>query len=215
MIYQPTGADDPIKQGDIFYPVPNIILDLDNIPSINDDSSVEVKKWEDIQKFPHSAALAVNQAWAIVASQDCDTSRAPMISFFIIKPFTTTSGNPTEFDSKPTKWWMERLTKKSKDDSGKWFYLPPDETIGFDERMVAVFQNIIQIPRESLESRKSVLRKGRLNQVADEHFRESIAQFFRRYPYNEWYPLNKDEFSEYLTAKKDTGDIPPYDWQVD
>lgn len=208
MIYDFPDENAPIRQGDIFYPIPNTTIDLESIPVIGEDGfSVEVKKWEDISGSC-SAALPLNQGWAIVASQDCDISRAPGISFFIIKPLSTI--NPEEFRNKTTpKKWMEWITKKGKEE-GKWFYLPPDEKLGFDERMMAVFQNIIQVPRESLEKRKS-LRKGRLNQTADEHFRESIAQFFRRYPYNEWYPLTKGEYDEYNNDKG--GNIEPYPWQ--
>lgn len=40
-------------------------------------------------------------------------------------------------------------------------------------------------------------RVGRLNHVGTEHFRESLAQYFRRYPYDEWYPLSSEELREY------------------
>lgn len=211
MIYEFPNIEDPIKQGDIFYPIPVNTMNLDEISLINDESNIEKKEWDELVGMEEFAAIVpIKKSWAIVASQDCDISRSPVISFFIIRPITFTSGNPDEFKNKNPKKWMEYITKKSKDDNGKWFYLPTDEKLGFSERMVAVFQDIIQIRREGLEKRK-YLRKGRLNQEADEHFRESIAQFFRRYPYNEWYSLSKDEFVEY--DKDKDGGIKPYPWQ--
>jgi len=54
------------------------------------------------------------------------------------------------------------------------------------------------------------LRRGRLNDMADEHFRERIADFFRRYPYDEWYALNQDELAVYQQEYPDTN---PYPWQ--
>lgn len=66
--------------------------------------------------------------------------------------------------------------------------------------------------RMTLEDLKKLLRfrKGRLNDVADEHFRERLSEFFRRYPYDEWYPLNLEELNEY---KKGNPDIELLPWQ--
>jgi hypothetical protein len=211
MIYEFPDESEPIRQGDIFYPIPNLTIDLDQIPILDKEGVPEVKKWEELSEFPSSATIAIGQAWGIVASQDCDTARSQTISLFTISPIEITTGNKDEYKDKSAHWWMERITKKSKIDRDKWFYLPPDAQLGFSERMVVVFQNILQLQRANLDSRKEILRKGRLNKEADEHFRESIAQFFRRYPYNEWYPLNKEEFEAYAEDKKEF--IPPYPWQ--
>ena len=67
----------------------------------------------------------------------------------------------------------------------------------------------LRIPRIDLEE-YSYLRKGRLNENAEAHFRERIAEFFRRYPYNEWYPLNQEEMEEY---KKRYPEAKLYSWQ--
>lgn len=39
---------------------------------------------------------------------------------------------------------------------------------------------------------------------------ESIAQYFRRYPYDEWYPLTNEDFLEY---NKEKGPVEPFEWQ--
>jgi hypothetical protein len=67
----------------------------------------------------------------------------------------------------------------------------------------------IRIPRTDLEGLRT-LRRGRLNNTADEHFRERISEFFRRYPYDEWYTLNPEELTEY---QKEHPETEPYPWQ--
>ncbi|HUW31054.1 MAG TPA: hypothetical protein VM223_05525, partial [Planctomycetota bacterium] len=66
---------------------------------------------------------------------------------------------------------------------------------------------VLRLDLEALRHR----RRGRLNDVALAHFRERVAEFYRRYPYNEWYPLNKDELKAYL---KDHPGSEPYRWQT-
>lgn len=92
----------------------------------------------------------------------------------------------------------------------RYFYLPPDPAIGFGERMAADFRVIIRVPREDLLNLRHY-RLGRLNNVAYEHFRESLAQYFRRYPYNEWYPLTREEVDEYSKGCEES--IEKYEWQ--
>ena len=64
--------------------------------------------------------------------------------------------------------------------------------------MAVDFMVTLRVPRDELEDIRD-LRKGRLNEVADEHFRERISEFFRRYPYDEWYPLNSEELQAYTS----------------
>lgn len=49
------------------------------------------------------------------------------------------------------------------------------------------------MPRNDLEHLR-VHRIGTLNKVANEHFREALSHFFRRYAYNEWYPLRRTSY---------------------
>jgi hypothetical protein len=205
MIYVYPGADQPIRQGDIFFPLPSLTFDLDNITIQNVDGVPAVKQWENVAT-DETAIIGIEKTWGIVASQDCDASHSLQIAFFVIKPYTIPTGTPTP------KSWCKIITTAERN-SPRTFYLPIDSRIGFITRQQVNFNDIIQVPRASLEPRVSTLRKGRLNDVADEHFRESIAQFFRRYPYNEWYPLDKDEFDAY---KSKEGDVKPvYPWQAD
>ena len=75
--------------------------------------------------------------------------------------------------------------------------------------MATDFTVTIRLPREDLEQFR-FCRQGRLNDVADEHFRERLSEFFRRYPYDEWYSLDDEELAEY---KKRHPDSKPFPWQ--
>lgn len=72
------------------------------------------------------------------------------------------------------------------------------------------FHIVFHMRRDYLEKYVEELRKGRLNKVAFQHYRESIAQYFRRYPYDEWYPLTNEEYLEYT---KEKGHVEPFEWQ--
>ncbi len=87
--------------------------------------------------------------------------------------------------------------------------LPTDKQLDFSDKMAVDFLVTLRVPREDLENLRS-LRRGRLNTVADEHFRERIGEFFRRYPYDEWYALDEREMAEYT---KEYPDTEPFQWQ--
>ncbi len=208
MIYETVKDDEPIKQGDIFYPLPLHLIDLNNISILNEKGENVIKNWEEIkeEEFVVSPVI-LKKTWGIVASQDCDNLRSPSITFFEIGKFSDISRLTQPSNA---KGWVKVITKHSRQNSG-CFYLPADESIGFNERMAVNFEHVLQITRESLESKICNLRKAKLNEVANEHFRECIAQFFRRYPYDEWYPLTKEEYDYY--NQENEGSIKPFPWQ--
>ncbi len=105
---------------------------------------------------------------------------------------------------------MKLITKHSRLNL-KWFYLPPEPKIGFNDKMAVDFQTVIPASRSYLEKNASTLRLGRLNEIASEHFREKIAEFYRRFAYDEWYSLDKKELAEYKKDKPEP--IPPFPWQ--
>lgn len=209
MIYEFPNREEPIRQGDIFYPLPDLSLNLNEIPILGEDGEVAVKNWDEVtvDDAPKPATVTLNKAWGIVASQDCDTVRAPTITFFVIEPLLKHNTTPPTNPAKWVSWITERKRERQ-----KLFYLPKDPRIGFEDRMLVVFEKVMQIARPPLEERISTLRRGRLNEIADEHYRESIAQFFRRYPYDEWYPLDKEELSAYAEEKAPEP-VRPFSWQ--
>ena len=62
--------------------------------------------------------------------------------------------------------------------------------------MAINFYLVVQVNRFYLEE-NVILGKGRLKNIAHQHYRERIAQYYRRYPYDEWYSFKKEEFSLY------------------
>ena len=203
MCYDLLENDRPIRQGDIFYPLPYTILSLEALQTIS-MAGLKASKWNDIKDIvmeeeeEEEAEIAISiglrKTWGIVASQDCDASDAPNISLFQIDPFVKVHSRP----SSPTRWvntLTERLCKNA-----KWFYLPKDDRVGINEEKAVNFHKVIQLKRVDLERNKN-LRRGRLSDFAYEHYREAIAQYFRRYPYNEWYPFNKAQLEAYADTK--------------
>lgn len=209
MIYEFPDIAAPIRQGDIFGGLPRIDLSLGRIPIVADDGETEVRTWQDFAKAkePVTAIVSLLPVFAIVASQDCDTQRAPDITLCEIRAFREVERKSK--DTKSPKSWVNIVTQPARINQ-KWFYLPPDPSIGFDVKMAVDFMLTLRVPRVVLENFRN-LRIGRLNYVADQHFRKKIAEFFRRYPYDEWYPLSGEELTAY---RKEYPEVEPFKWQM-
>lgn len=164
--------------------------------------------WEEIaaNAKPVTAVFALRPVAAIVATQDCDTVHAPDVTLCEIRGFRDVERKAANTTS--AKSWKNILTQQARMNQ-KWFYLPPDPRVGWNDKMAVDFLVTIRVPRKDLEELRN-LRTGRLNDVADEHFRERIAEFFRRYPYDEWYPLKAEEFTAYAS---EYDDLVPFPWQ--
>lgn len=210
MIYDFPAEHEPIRQGDIFYPLPIPLLELGNLTIVSPEGDMQIAEWDNLEEEDVQVRVPLEKAYGIVASQDCDTSRAPYVTFFEIGTFQDVSGLTLPPQERINKW-VKIITQESRKNA-KWFYLPIDQRIGFCERMAVNFENVFHIQLSDLEQNIGRLRKGRLNKIAYEHYRESIAQYFRRYPYDEWYPLNKNEFVKY---KEEYSDSEPMPWQSD
>jgi len=211
VIYEFPDLGEPIRQGDIFARVPRVDISLADLCVVEAEKAADHTSWAAIADRSEELAVVagVTPVPAIVITQDCDTIRAPDITLCEIKPFRElgAGGIPTT----PKKWVNHLLLQALK--NWKWFYLPPEERVGFSERMFADFLSTIRVPREELETLRS-LRRGRLNQTADEHFRERLSDFYRRYPYNEWYPFDKAEFEAYKEDRREeAAGIEPYPYQ--
>jgi len=208
MIYDFPEPSSPIGQGDIFFGVPILDLTDDELPIIDDEGNAQTLPWEAFASASEnvSAIVAVRPTIAIVGTQECDALRAPNITLFEVRPFRDVERKSKD-TSKPSKW-VPLITQHARINQ-KWFYLPADERLGFSEKMGADFLTPIRIPRLTLERLLS-FRKGRLNEVAKQHFRERLAEFFRRYAYDEWYPLTGEELAEY---QKNHPEVEPFPWQ--
>ncbi len=209
MIYEFPDQAVPIRQGDIFIGLPRVEISLRNIV-IAEEYSERIAKWEELatQTDPINIIVPVRSVAAIVATQDCDASRSRDITLCEINNFRNVERKSK--DTSSPKSWKNILTQHARINQ-KWFYLPPSDQLGFTDKMAVDFLLTIRLPREDLE-RLRTLRRGRLNNVADEHFRERIGEFFRRYPYDEWYALNEEEMEAYT---KEYPDTKPFTWQKD
>lgn len=208
MIYDEAEPTSPIGQGDIFTKVPLIELPTAELAVIDEKDSVHTMTWEAFASLsqPVSAVIGVRPTLAIVGTQECDALRAPNITLFEIRAFREVE-RLSKDTTKPSKW-ASIITQHARVNQ-KWFYLPADELMGFSEKMGVDFLSPIRVPREVLERLVS-FRKGRLNEIAKHHFRERIAEFFRRYAYDEWYSLTEAELAEY---RKTHPDAEAFSWQ--
>lgn len=208
MIYDYPPFEAPIRQGDIFVGLPRVEVSLGRIPVLEDDGSMADRDWRDIAQCQQevTAVFPLRPVTAIVATQDCDATRSRDITLCEIQKFRDVERKAK--DTQKTKSWVNILTQHARINQ-KWFYLPPDPQIGFADRMAVDFMVTLRVARVELEMLRD-LRKGRLNAVADEHFRERISDFFRRYPYDEWYSLNQDELRVYTDEYPGTQ---PFPWQ--
>ncbi|MGB8509065.1 MAG: hypothetical protein WCD76_11830 [Pyrinomonadaceae bacterium] len=208
MIYEFPEPSSPVRQGDIFIGIPILDLPDDELLVIDDKGSVQSLPWEKFASAGEnvSAIISVRPTIAIVGTQECDALRAPNITLFEVRPFRNVERKSRD-TSKASKW-VPLITQHARINQ-KWFYLPADEKLSFSEKMGADFLTPIRIPRIALE-RLISFRKGRLNDVANQHFRERLAEFFRRYAYDEWYSLTGEELAEY---QKNYPDAEPFPWQ--
>ena len=207
MIYEFPDQTAPIRQGDIFIGLPRIDLSLEKILLVVEGGE-RIAKWEELanQHSPVDIIVSARPVASIVATQNCDANHSRDITLCEIREFRDVERKSK--DTKAAKKWKNILTQHARINQ-KWFYLPPSDRLEFSDKMAVDFLVTLRVPRKDLENLR-VLRRGRLNTTADEHFRERIGEFFRRYPYDEWYALNDEEMAEYT---KDYPDVEPFDWQ--
>ena len=216
MVYDVLTNSDPIRQGDIFCLLPlATVIDPGelNLIDVSKEGAFESysANWSDIAAATDDnflGVVSIQPAWGIVATQNCDAIRSQEITFFRIDEFMKITGLTL---GAKLSGRVSNFTIKARANAS-WYYLPPDSSlIGFSDPMAASFLEPFRVRRIYLEKHGLANRRGRLKKVAYEHYRECIAQFFRRYPYDEWYPLNKDEFSLYNQERGNA--IKPFPWQ--
>lgn len=209
MIYAFPSQARPIRQGDIFANIPRASVSLGALATVTDEN-IQVLSWDAIAEERKSveAVLPVTSVFAIVATQNCDALSSPEITLCEIRQFPEVDGKAK--DAKKPKSWEKIITQQARINQ-KWFYLPPDPKIGFTEKMAVDFRCTIRVSRTELENFRN-FRKGTLNALARQHFRERLGQFFRRYPYNEWYSLDSEELKAYEKNHK-CKVSPKYTWQ--
>jgi hypothetical protein len=214
MIYESVNVEDPISQGDIFRNVPRVDFSLETMAVVEEDEEkIELHhtSWRDALEDatptkPIPVVMTIKPVTAIVITQNCDAVRGEYLCLCEIGEYLSTTGQkePRNADK-----WQSLILKFSRSNS-RYFYLPEDAQRGFTERNIVDFRVILRMPRVDLEGLKDH-RIAKLNKEANEHFREALAHFFRRYAYNEWYPLTKEEFAAYAADCPEP--VAPYLWQ--
>jgi len=208
VIYERVEPGARIRQGDIFLCLPRIDFSLAKLPIVS-DTATEEASWDELideGRNEVTAIVGMKAVTGIVITQDCDAVRAPQITLCEIRPFGSVEPNAKQA-AKPSSR-VSVITEQSKKNL-KWFYLPPDPAFSIAERMAADFRITISVMREDLETLRP-RRVGRLNSVADEHFRERLSEFYRRYPVDEWYALDEEELQKYAESHPGSE---PFPWQ--
>jgi len=202
MIYEFPASSAPIKQGDIFIDIPRVKFELSNTLSVLEKgeggkvSSISIS-WEEVvlKKIKDVVAFfGINLVPAIVATQSCEAQRKEYVTLCEVVELTEI-GAFKEYHKQNDKNKVKNLLINERK-IHNFFYLPPDDILGFETCKAIQFSDTIRIPRNVLETIKDN-RKARLNDTAYEHFREKLSNYYRRYAFNEWYMLNKDELREY------------------
>ena len=209
MIYERVEAEAPICQGDLFVHVPRVDLSFGKLLLIDEDTEQPKEAaWDELNPRDRVAAvLPIISVAGVVVTQNCDAARGHYICLAQIDTFLEATGRTAP--ATPKKW--KNLITENNRSSPRFFYLPADAEFGFAEPMVADFRIILRVPRADLATLRTNRRVGRLNTVATDHFRENLSYFFRRYAFNEWYPLTRDQFQAYVADSGETVD--PYPWQ--
>jgi hypothetical protein len=212
VIYEAVDPDEPVRQGDIFARIPRIDVNLSRLVAISPTLGPNIGTWVDLERLDEPATIAATArpVMAIVISQDCDATRSEDISFCEVRPFEKVDGKAKGFANLKPKSRLNIITTHARVNQ-KWFYMPPSAAFGIQEHMAVDFRIPIRVLRENVEDMRPTNRVGRLNDVAYAHFRERISEFFRRYPYDEWYALDRDELNEYPAFK--AGYAEPFPWQ--
>jgi hypothetical protein len=193
MIYETVSLKDDIRQGDIFYNLPFVRFNLEELLVINEESYFEQTYWGKVSVDRIDILSNLEKTYAIILSQDCDCLRDVYISLIVINRWGKTYSS--------NKRWMMEIVKLNNQSPSK-MYLPPDNNFKISTRMVIDFSQIFHLLRTNLEKLRS-LRICRLNQEAMEHFREKVAYYFHRYGYTEYYPLNAKEMDKYEKWRKE------------
>jgi len=218
MIFQTVQSDEPIRQGDVFVNLPRCDISLAQLfvlkPSATDSFQAHRQSWQQALNESGSGVGAINASVsivpvnAIVVSQDCDVARSESISFCEIVQLTDVLEEAKKFTE--PKHWASFVKRHS--DNPKWLYLPAWRENGLKERSAIDFCSVFQL---SAIDASSIIdcRVGRLNEYAFQHFREKVANFFRRYAVDRWYSLTKEELAAYTASLKGEEAAPPFDWQ--
>lgn len=212
MIYVSRDTDGDVYQGDLFADVPFVDFDLSEQVFFPGPES-EPATWEEATRKARAenkdilGMLFVRPRLAMVIDQACDIARRDAFvtlcavdDFAKVHPDLGTKTSPSNL--------QKHITKLSKVVL-RWFYLPADaERMELSKKTAADFRVTTRLAVSDLRTLRCV---AGLNDYAREHLRHRVAYFFQRYPVDEWYALDHDEFDAY--RKDGHPDAAPFPWQ--
>jgi hypothetical protein len=214
--YVPQANSVELGQGDIFSSLPFIEIDSPKVVELIAEGDQLVPKEIDLVNYissqPRETNLAVKSTLqaAIIITQNCDLLRSDYVSYCKVTRLRNVEKNMSDSQGKRIKF----LTKTYREQA-KYYYLPAEQPYGFEEDMAVDFSSIHQIKKEVLEQLLNK-RTSRLNDMALDHFREKMANYFKRFAYDGWYVLNKSDFEFYLNTLEENEKVrtSPYGWQM-
>ena len=86
MIYEPVTLEENLHQGDIFYNLPFIRIDLEKLSILLDESEFKEVSWGNLDQDEIVSLAYIEKSHTIVLSQDCDCLRSPYITLYAISP---------------------------------------------------------------------------------------------------------------------------------
>ncbi len=211
-----------LEQGDIFSSLPFLTLDstlMNEVIPVSDSElsfrEIDLKDYVETSDDSRNIVIKADIQPGIVITQNCDILRSDYVSFCAIRRYTDIEKTDTSTNQSRK---IEFLTKTYANKT-KYFYLPKSSAVGFSEKMAVDFSSIHQIKREVL-TQLLQKRKCKLGEIPLEHFRSKISDYFKRFAYDGWYVLDKDEFQVYYDDQKKRNTPPEelslinrYPWQ--
>lgn len=147
MIYEYPDVAALIRQGDIFVGLPRVEVSLGRIPVMEEDGSQTHRDWREIAALHEevTAILPVRPSlrwWRHRIAM----RRTPETSRYVR---SARSGKSSESQPKRLPPRSGRTSSPSTHINQKWFYLPPDERIGFTDKIAVNFMVTLRVPRRA------------------------------------------------------------------
>lgn len=209
--YKSISLSDALEQGDIFDRLPIFNLDSEILTQMIvkestpgnydfDSKEIDLKDYvpDETEKIENVISSVLWRP-GIIITQNCDVVREDYLSFCEIRKLEDVDkqyAGLTKLDRK-----VEFLAKKEYKHQYKYFYLLQNQSIFNDNKMVVDFSRIYQVKREIIENLKNKRMIG-LSSTPLEHLKIKLSNYFKRFAYDGWYVLNKEEYSVYCDFEK-------------
>lgn len=222
--YKTPSTEDDLNQGDIFISLPFVQLEskivTQMIESDNELKDIDISSYvpDEDQKTDLVVASIIWKP-GIIISQNCDATREEYLSFCEIRKLEDIDKDYAQIIHKTIERKIDYLSRKEYQHQFKYFYLLQDQGIFDGNKMAVDFRRIYQVKKEIIDALKNK-RTIKLGGRSLDHFRSKLGNYFKRFAYDGWYVLNKEEYDIfYDNARKKMKDpelnlIKPYPWHI-